>query len=184
MHHPDVIFCRLCHHEPPYKNSGAFYTYISTGLGKNWGAPASVLALIAYISVQIAVVAMLGYFTQLFLEQHLNTDIPWWLLSMIFIIIVWMLSIKRVEIGGKILGVLMLAEAGIVLLTDICLLVKKTTPSVTSLLNLPYFYTVIWGSLLFSLSPVLLDSSRQQFMPKNAGIRKKPCHGQLSVPCY
>ena len=22
------------------KNSGAFYTYISTGLGKNWGAPA------------------------------------------------------------------------------------------------------------------------------------------------
>ncbi|GAA0473212.1 MULTISPECIES: APC family permease [Tatumella] len=110
------------------KNSGAFYTYISTGLGKNWGAPASVLALIAYISVQIAVVAMLGYFTQLFLEQHLNTDIPWWLLSMIFIIIVWMLSIKRVEIGGKILGVLMLAEAGIVLLTDICLLVKKTTP--------------------------------------------------------
>ncbi|ARU94412.1 APC family permease [Tatumella citrea] len=110
------------------KNSGAFYTYIATGIGKDWGASASVLALMAYISIQIAIVAMLGYFTAAFIQQHTGADIPWWLLSMLFILVVWMLSVKRVEIGGKILGVLMLAEVGIVLLTDIALLVKKNAP--------------------------------------------------------
>ncbi|HDU1553944.1 TPA: APC family permease [Klebsiella pneumoniae] len=109
-------------------NAGAFYTYIAKGLGDNWGASASVLALMAYFSIQIAIVAMLGFFTQLFLEEHLSTHIPWWALSMLFAVIAWVLGIKRVEVGGKLLGVLMLAEVAIVLLTDVMLLVKKTGP--------------------------------------------------------
>ncbi|GAB7262490.1 hypothetical protein DZS_49220 [Dickeya ananatis] len=43
-------------------NAGAFYTYISKGLGDHWGASASVLALMAYASIQVAIVAMLGFF--------------------------------------------------------------------------------------------------------------------------
>ncbi|WP_455818297.1 APC family permease [Pseudomonas cerasi] len=107
-------------------DAGAFYTYISKGLGENWGASASVLALIAYFSVQTAVVAMLGFFSQLFVEQHLGVHIPWWALSMLFVVIAWVLGIRRVEVGGKLLGVLMLAEVAIVLLTDVMLLIKKS----------------------------------------------------------
>lgn len=109
-------------------NAGAFYTYISKGMGENWGASASVLAILAYISIQIAIVAMLGFFTQLFIEQHFAIHIPWWTLSMFFVLICWMLSIKRVEVGGKLLGILMLAEVAIVLLTDVMLLIKKVGP--------------------------------------------------------
>ena len=106
-------------------NAGAFYTYISTGLGPNWGASASVLALIAYFSIQIAIVAMLGFFTQLFIEQHVGLNIAWWVFSLLFSGLTWVLGIKRVEIGGKILGVLMLAEVAIVLVTDVAVLIKK-----------------------------------------------------------
>ncbi|RNM04269.1 APC family permease [Dickeya undicola] len=106
-------------------NAGAFYTYISKGLGDHWGASASVLALMAYASIQVAIVAMLGFFTQLFLEEHVSLHLPWWTLSMVFTVITWVLGIKRVEVGGKLLGVLMLAEVAIVLLTDVMLLVKK-----------------------------------------------------------
>ncbi|WP_313679453.1 APC family permease [Pantoea vagans] len=109
-------------------NAGAFYTYISKGMGENWGASASVLAVMAYISIQIAIVAMLGFFTQLFIEEHFSTPIPWWALSMLAVLICWVLSIKRVEVGGKLLGILMLAEVAIVLLTDIMLLIKKVGP--------------------------------------------------------
>lgn len=112
------------------KNAGAFYTYISTGLGEGWGASASVLALMAYFSVQTAVVSMLGFFTQLFFEEHLAVHIPWWAFSMIFTVIAWVLGIKRVEVGGKLLGILMLAEVAIVLLTDVMVLIKKTGPLV------------------------------------------------------
>lgn len=109
-------------------NAGAFYSYISQGLGARWGASASVLALMAYFSIQLAVTAMLGFFTQLFLAQHLGVQLPWWALSMLFLLIAWMLGIRRVEVGGKLLGVLMLAEVGIVLLTDVMLLAKKAGP--------------------------------------------------------
>jgi amino acid transporter len=109
-------------------NAGAFYTYISKGMGENWGASASVLALMAYISIQIAIVAMLGFFTQLFIEEHFSAYIPWWALSMLFVLVCWVLSIKRVEVGGKLLGILMLAEVAIVLLTDVMLLIKKVGP--------------------------------------------------------
>jgi len=112
-----------------YVNSaGAFYAYISKGLGENWGASASVMALMAYFSVQMAVVAMLGFFTQLFFEQHFATSIPWWAFSMLFAVIAWILGIKRVEVGGKLLGVLMLGEVGIVVLMDVMILLKKTGP--------------------------------------------------------
>lgn len=108
-------------------NAGAFYTYISKGLGQRWGASASIVALMAYFSIQMAVVAMLGFFTQLFIEEHLALHAPWWAYSMVFSLIAWSLSIKRVEIGGKLLGILMLAEVAIVLLTDVMILVKKTS---------------------------------------------------------
>ncbi|BBV77158.1 APC family permease [Klebsiella electrica] len=109
-------------------DAGAFYTYISKGLGNNAGAAASVLALVAYVSIQTAIMAMLGFFSEQFLQQHLALNIPWWVLSMLFTLTAWMLGIKRVEIGGKLLGVLMLAEVGIVLLTDVMILLKKSGP--------------------------------------------------------
>lgn len=110
------------------KSAGAFYAYIATGLGQHWGGPASVLALLAYFSIQTAVVAMLGFFSALFMADHLGAQVPWWAMSMLFVVIAWVLGIKRVEVGGKLLGVLMLAEVAIVLLTDIMLLVKKSGP--------------------------------------------------------
>ncbi len=110
------------------KSAGAFYTYIATGLGEHWGGPASVLALLAYCAIQTAVVAMLGFFSALFLAEHLGVQVPWWALSMLCVVIAWVLGIKRVEVGGKLLGVLMLAEVAIVLLTDVMLLVNKSGP--------------------------------------------------------
>ncbi|NIF22112.1 APC family permease [Candidatus Pantoea multigeneris] len=110
------------------KSAGAFYSYIKQGLGEGWGSSASILALLAYIAIQLAVVAMLGFFSAQFLQQHFSLNVPWWVLSMLFTLIAWMLGIRRVEVGGKILGVLMLAEVAIVLVTDVMLLVKKTGP--------------------------------------------------------
>ena len=53
-------------------NAGAFYAYISAGMGENIGTSASFIALFAYICVQIAVVAMLGFFLSIFLQDHFS----------------------------------------------------------------------------------------------------------------
>ncbi|MCU8588846.1 amino acid transporter [Erwinia pyrifoliae] len=92
-------------------DAGAFNTYISKGLGENCGASASIVALIACFSVKTAVVSMPGFFTQLFLQQHPGTHVPWWMLSMLFVVIAWVPGIKRVEVGGKLPGVLIALSA-------------------------------------------------------------------------
>lgn len=100
-------------------NAGAFYAYIVQGLGVTCGLSAFNLALLAYAGMQLAVSSMFGFFTdQLFQSFNLHLPLTWWMYAIIMQVIVVILGIAKVEIGGKILGLLMICEVGIVLLLD------------------------------------------------------------------
>ncbi|MCD9672813.1 MULTISPECIES: APC family permease [Klebsiella] len=103
-------------------NAGAFYSYISAGLGRNMGISALMVALLAYFSIQIGVVALFGFFCELYTHDHFGLNVHWWVFSTIILVVVWVLGIESVEVGGKVLGILMLMEVGIMLLTDIAVL--------------------------------------------------------------
>ncbi|AZS50171.1 APC family permease [Entomomonas moraniae] len=98
------------------KNSGAFYAYISAGLGNNLGISGLGIAILAYVSIQIAIAAIFGLFTQILFHDYFNIDLPWWLYTLVMLVIVCLLGIERVEIGGKVLGVLMIIELAIALI--------------------------------------------------------------------
>lgn len=98
------------------KNSGAFYAYISAGLGKYLGISSLGLAVLAYVSVYLAVAAMFGLFAQLFVYDYLGVSLPWWTYTFGLLLAVCWLGAARIEIGSKVLGVLMLLEVGIALL--------------------------------------------------------------------
>lgn len=100
-------------------NAGAFYSYITLGLGRRAGVSALTVALLAYFAIQISVVAMFGFITHLYLLDHIGIDLPWWLYSVVMLLLMCLLGIESVEIGGRVLGVLMLMEVGIVLLVDV-----------------------------------------------------------------
>lgn len=101
------------------KNSGAFYAYISAGLGNRLGMSGLGVAILAYVAIQLAVAAIFGLFTQIFFSDYFNIDLPWWLYTTIMLIVVCMLGIQRIEIGGKVLGILMLLEVGMALIIAI-----------------------------------------------------------------
>ncbi|NPE59127.1 APC family permease [Dickeya dadantii] len=103
-------------------NAGAFYSYIALGLGQRTGVSALTVALLAYFAIQIAVVALFGFFSQMYVQDHLGVNLPWWTYSGAMLLVICYLGIESVEIGGKVLGILMLLEVGIVLLTDIAIL--------------------------------------------------------------
>lgn len=109
-------------------NAGAFYAYISSGIGKDIGTSASFVALFSYICIQMAVIAMLGFFLSIFVSEHLHLTIPWWVLSSIATLLVWMMSVRKIEVGGKLLGVLMLCEIAVVLLLDGAVLTQVDHP--------------------------------------------------------
>ncbi|MFP9228446.1 amino acid permease [Pectobacterium cacticida] len=110
------------------KNTGAFYAYISAGIGENIGTSASFIAIFAYICIQMAIVAMLGFFLNLFISEHFHSVIPWWVLSAIAILTIWVMSVRKVEVGGMLLGVLMLCEIVITLVLDGAVLMQTNHP--------------------------------------------------------
>lgn len=97
--------------------AGAFYTYITHGIGKPAGVGGAFMALLTYSSVQIAVYGLLGLFTE-GAVAGLGLDMPWWVWSLVFLTIVHFAGQRNIAFSGAILGVCMLAEIAILLLLD------------------------------------------------------------------
>jgi amino acid transporter len=98
-------------------NAGAFFAYIGRGLGRNSGIASAFVSILAYLAVQLAI---FGFFGGVISEQL--GMLPWWAWSLIAWIVVTVLSLLRVDVGAKVLGVLMLLELTSLLITAIVIL--------------------------------------------------------------
>ena len=58
-------------------NSGAFYAYITAGLGRRLGVGAGYVALISYSSSVILITSFFGFFAADMLSSELNVDVAW-----------------------------------------------------------------------------------------------------------
>lgn len=110
-------------------NAGAFYAYIVQGVGVRSGLGGLSIALLAYTAIQLAVSAMFGFFTDEFVRSHWGIEIPWWVYAILMQMLVVFLGVNKVEIGGKVLGLILLLEVGIVLLLDF--FITKNTATLT-----------------------------------------------------
>jgi amino acid transporter len=99
-------------------NAGAFYSYIAQGLGVRSGMAGLGIALLAYLSVQLSVTALFGFYSGQFIQEHLHINVPWWIYAIAMQCIVVMLGIAKVELGGRVLGFFMIMEVAIVLVLD------------------------------------------------------------------
>jgi amino acid transporter len=75
-------------------NTGAFYTYISRGLGKGAGVVAGLVAVIAYNAQTIGIVGGFGYFSQL------GLGVPWWAAALVGVAIVGALGYRSVNVSA------------------------------------------------------------------------------------
>ncbi|MCY6411928.1 APC family permease [Acinetobacter sp. VNH17] len=108
-------------------NAGAFYSYIVQGLGVTCGLAGFNVALLAYAAMQLSCSAMFGFFTEQFVTRHLGISLPWWGYAALMQLLVIALGIAKVEIGGKVLGILMLLEIAIVLLMDLVFMTRPVS---------------------------------------------------------
>ncbi|MEU1285973.1 APC family permease [Kitasatospora sp. NPDC005856] len=106
------------------RNAGAFYSYITRGLGKPAGLGAAMLALFSYNAIQIGMFGAFGYFARTTADDLLGLDLPWWLWALAGVAVVWLLGYRSINLGAKVLAVLLLAETGILLLLAVAVLAK------------------------------------------------------------
>ncbi|MGR9263697.1 APC family permease [Rhizobium leguminosarum] len=111
-----VGFAAMSHH---IKNAGAFYAYVSNGLGHPMGVGAAFLAVVAYASLNLALYGMFGLFGSMFFTNLTGITLPWWVLCAAFVVVVHIFASRNIEFNGRVLGFLMLAEVGIALLFNL-----------------------------------------------------------------
>lgn len=100
-------------------NAGAFYAYISRGLGRPLGVGASLIALVAYNAMQVGIYGLFGFQLSMFLEAKFGFASPWWLWILLCIVVVGVLGVNRVDLSAKVLGVLVGLEFLVVIVFDI-----------------------------------------------------------------
>lgn len=91
-------------------NTGAFFAYVGRGLGIAPGVGSAFVSLAAYITIQLAIYGFFGAVVAGKMNEEFGIDWKWWVWVLIAWAIILGLSIISVDIGAKVLGLLMSLE--------------------------------------------------------------------------
>ncbi len=91
------------------RNAGAFYAFIAAGLGRVTGVAAALVALLAYSFLQVGLYGAVGPNAAAEAGAHLGVHAPWWAFALGAWAVVTVLGLLRVDITGRVLGVLLTA---------------------------------------------------------------------------
>ncbi|CAB3715141.1 Putrescine importer PuuP [Paraburkholderia sediminicola] len=109
--------------------AGAFYAYITAGLGRPLGMAGALVALMSYTFIQIALYGLFGFFCTVILSPVLHTAMPWYGYSLICVAVVQFTGIRGIDLNSRLLGVLMCLELGILLLLAIAIVMHGGGPN-------------------------------------------------------
>src|ERR1039457_7194483 len=96
-------------------NAGAFYALIARGLGRPAGVAAAMVALVAYSFLQVGLYGAFGPNAASEASAHLHLHAAWWVWALAAWAVITVLGLVRVDITGKVLGVLLSAEIIVIL---------------------------------------------------------------------
>jgi amino acid transporter len=103
-------------------NAGAFYAYVSKGIGKVAGVGTAFVALIAYNAMQIGIGGLFGAVFSGFMAQHTSLDWEWYTWTFIAIGVIAVLGWLQVNLNAKVLAIFLTLEILVVLVFDLVVL--------------------------------------------------------------
>lgn len=103
---------------------GAFYAYISLGLGRVFGVGSAFLATISYILICVGIYAFAGVTLSQAIAHYGGPTIPWWTASAAGWILITALGHFNVELSAKVLGTVMVLEVILVAIFNAFTLAK------------------------------------------------------------
>ncbi|HEX6356418.1 APC family permease [Actinophytocola sp.] len=107
-----VAFTRMTRH---VGSAGAFYAYIAKGLGHGWGIAAAMLALMAYNALQFGIYGLFAAQAKATLADVFGVDVPWPVIAFVGVGLVLLVAWLGIDVGARVLGVLLVLEVGILL---------------------------------------------------------------------
>ncbi|MFF1483594.1 APC family permease [Streptomyces sp. NPDC058319] len=109
-------------------DAGAFYTYIGKGLGRTTGAGSAAVALFSYCVIQAAMYGLYGATLSTLVAHDTGLDLPWWVWTLATMALVQALAATGIEVGAKVLALLVCAEFTVLLVFGLVTLAKGGGP--------------------------------------------------------
>jgi amino acid transporter len=103
-------------------DAGAFYTYVTRGLGRIAGVGTAFGALVAYNAMQIGIYGLFGVATAGFMADHFSINLEWYWWCLIGGAVIAVLGVLQVDLNAKVLAVLLLLEIAVVAIFDFAVL--------------------------------------------------------------
>ena len=139
---------------PYVPEAGAFFSYVTVGLGERMGKGIAVVALIAYTAIQIGIYGYIGWAISDTVNHYGGPTIPWPVYAFAVLAIVAVLGYRHIELSAKVLGVALALEIGIVVILDIVMVANPGPGGITFASFDPGVFTqgTIGIAILFALT--------------------------------
>lgn len=106
---------------PFVKETGAFFSYITAGLGHRLGLGAAFVALVVYTAIQIGTYGYMGWALGDLVGRWGGPSAPWWLWALAVLAVVAFLGYRHIELSAKVLGVALVLEIAVVAILDVAI---------------------------------------------------------------
>ncbi|MGO4806500.1 APC family permease [Arthrobacter sp. 2MCAF15] len=116
-----VGFTTMTKHIP---RPGAFYAYVSTGLGKIVGLGGAYLAIVSYSMIITGLYSFTGITMSALVQSFGGPETPWWVWSYTAFALVGVLGYFNIELSAKVLSVVMILEVVVVMTFNVATLSK------------------------------------------------------------
>ncbi|ROZ89060.1 APC family permease [Gordonia sp. OPL2] len=103
-------------------DTGAFYAYVTKGLGRSPGLGAAALALLAYTTIQAAIYGLAASTMHDVVVRFGGPDLPWWFWAFVLMAVVAVLGYRSIDLGAKVLGILLIAEIALIVALSLAVL--------------------------------------------------------------
>lgn len=146
-----VGFVTMTPHVP---EAGAFFSYVTVGLGERMGKGIAVVALIAYTAIQVGIYGYIGWAISDTVAFYNGPVIPWPVYAFAVLAIVAVLGYRHINLSAKVLGVALVLEIGIVVVLDLVMVTNPGPAGVTFASFDPAVFTqgTIGIAILFALT--------------------------------
>lgn len=148
--------------------AGAFYSYITLGLGRRLGMASGILAAVAYNAIQIGVYGLLGQQVSDAFATVGGIDLPWWVFALAAIVLVWLVGRRGIDVGARVLGVLLIAETLILALLVVAVIVQGGAEGLSGASFAPAnaFSPAMFGPLAFAFAAFMGFESTALYRPE------------------
>ena len=90
--------------------AGAFYGFISQGLGQIWGMASGLLATVAYVIFEGSLIGGFAYFAAQYIFEPLGITVHWLIIGIVAAIVIALLTYYSITLAASLLSVTLVCE--------------------------------------------------------------------------